>query len=138
MKLVELRCKNCGALLKENAEESEITCKYCQSKFKLDDEVQHVKYDDMEQSGYEFEKGRLRAQQEYNSNTTNNTISNMNPIVEFIIIFFFGSLGVHKFMKGQIGMGILYLFTGGIFGIGWLIDIIKAAINLSNKNTASN
>ena len=30
----------------------------------------------------------------------------------------------HKFYEGKFGMGILYLFTGGLFGIGWIIDII--------------
>ena len=31
----------------------------------------------------------------------------------------------HKFYEGKIGMGILYLFTCGLFGIGWLIDVIS-------------
>lgn len=30
----------------------------------------------------------------------------------------------HKFYEGKIGMGIIYLFTFGLFGIGWIIDII--------------
>ncbi|MFW5671069.1 MAG: TM2 domain-containing protein, partial [Acetivibrio ethanolgignens] len=31
----------------------------------------------------------------------------------------------HKFYEGKIGMGILYLFTFGLFGIGLFIDIIS-------------
>ena len=31
----------------------------------------------------------------------------------------------HKFYEGKIGMGFLYLFTAGLFGIGWIIDIIS-------------
>ena len=68
MKLVELKCKNCGATLKVNPEENEITCRYCQTSFKLDDEIKHIKFDDMEQNGYEFEKGRIRAQEENKNN----------------------------------------------------------------------
>lgn len=30
----------------------------------------------------------------------------------------------HKFYEGKVGMGILYLCTGGFCGIGWVIDII--------------
>lgn len=70
MKLVELKCKNCGATLKVDPESEEITCKYCQTTFKLDDEVKHVKFDNMEQNGYEFEKGRIRAQQESKNYST--------------------------------------------------------------------
>lgn len=33
----------------------------------------------------------------------------------------------HKFYEGKIGMGILYLFTAGLCGIGWIIDIITLA-----------
>ena len=31
-------------------------------------------------------------------------------------------------------MGLIYLFTGGLFGVGWIIDIIK---ELTGKNTNS-
>jgi TM2 domain-containing membrane protein YozV len=39
-------------------------------------------------------------------------------------MLFLGSLGVHYFYVGRIGMGILWLLTGGLFGIGLLIDFI--------------
>lgn len=31
----------------------------------------------------------------------------------------------HKFYEGKVGMGVIYLFTCGLFGIGWVIDIIS-------------
>ncbi len=34
----------------------------------------------------------------------------------------------HKFYEGKVGMGILYLCTMGLFGIGWLIDLITLAM----------
>lgn len=45
--------------------------------------------------------------------------------VDFAICFFLGLYGVHKFKEKKIGMGILYLFTAGLFGFGWLYDCIK-------------
>jgi len=42
----------------------------------------------------------------------------------FFLCLFLGVFGVHKFYEERIGMGILYLFTAGLFGIGWLVDII--------------
>jgi len=43
--------------------------------------------------------------------------------VAYLLWFLLGPVGVHKFFLGKIGMGILYLFTGGIFLIGWIIDL---------------
>lgn len=130
--VIEKKCKNCGAELYEDSLKKELYCGYCGSTFKMND---GFKYDNMEQAGYDYEKGRMRARQEFvNSkfNVGENGQILVDPIVEFIIIFFFGTLGVHKFMKKEVGMGILYLFTGGLFGIGWLIDVIKSLSNLIN------
>ena len=44
--------------------------------------------------------------------------------VAFLLCFFLGTIGIHKFYEGKIGMGILYLFTFGLFGIGWFVDWI--------------
>jgi len=47
--------------------------------------------------------------------------------IAFILCFFVGVLGIHRFYVGKIGTGLLYLFTGGLFGIGWLVDLIMIA-----------
>lgn len=49
---------------------------------------------------------------------------------KFLVTLFLGWAGVHKFMEKKTGMGVLYLCTFGLFGIGWLIDIIISARNL--------
>ena len=58
-------------------------------------------------------------------------------IKEFLIVLFGGLFGVHKLMAGNIKMGILYLFTGGLFGIGWIVDIIKVLTGRSISNSNS-
>ncbi len=48
--------------------------------------------------------------------------SDKSRLVAFLLCFFLGFLGIHRFYVGKTGSGILYLCTGGIVGIGWLID----------------
>ncbi len=48
----------------------------------------------------------------------------------FIITLCLGYFGVHKFMKKDYKMGIIYFLTIGLFGIGWIIDTIVTGINL--------
>ena len=33
-----------------------------------------------------------------------------------------GVVGGHKYYEGKVGMGLLYTFTAGLGGIGWIID----------------
>ena len=47
-----------------------------------------------------------------------------NKWVAVLLCFFLGAIGAHKFYEGKIGMGILYIFTIGLFGIGVLVDFI--------------
>ena len=86
---MELKCKNCGASLKVNSELAFINCNYCVTNFKLDDEVKHVKIDDMELNGYEFEKGRIRAQRELLSVNRTSSESSIRVVDILIWIFFF-------------------------------------------------
>ena len=66
-----------------------------------------------------------------NTNVNSNTNANgfaggkpKNKWVAFCLCLFLGFAGAHKFYEGKIGTGILYLFTGGLIGIGWFIDCI--------------
>lgn len=48
----------------------------------------------------------------------------MSKTAAIVITVFLGGLGVHRFMAGKIGTGIIWLLTGGVFGIGWLYDLV--------------
>lgn len=47
-----------------------------------------------------------------------------NKWVAFLLCVFLGYLGIHKFYEGRILLGLLYLFTGGLFTIGVIIDAV--------------
>jgi restriction system protein len=55
------------------------------------------------------------------------SISPKSRWLALAICYFFGLFGGHYFYVGKTGRGILYLFTCGLFGIGWVIDLVRIA-----------
>lgn len=51
---------------------------------------------------------------------------------------FLGVSGIHRFLIGHVGMGILYLLTGGLCFIGTIVDVInhKSLAFEYNRNVA--
>ena len=103
-------CKHCGGKIPENA----VVCTLC---------------------GCQVEEIRKAEQPSIvinNSNTNTNSninaaalgIRTKNKWIAFFLCLFLGYLGAHKFYEGRIGMGIVYLLTVGLFGIGWFVDCI--------------
>jgi len=47
-----------------------------------------------------------------------------NKWVAFVLCLFLGLVGAHKFYEGKILVGVVYIFTAGLFFVGWIIDLI--------------
>lgn len=45
-----------------------------------------------------------------------------NKWVSLLLCVFLGFLGAHKFYEGRVLLGVVYIFTAGLFGIGLVID----------------
>ena len=63
-----------------------------------------------------------------NQNQNNAAMSGLKPKnkwISLLLCLFTGVIGGHKFYEGKIGMGILYIFTAGLFGIGVIIDFFS-------------
>lgn len=53
-----------------------------------------------------------------------------NKWVAFLLCFFLGVFGIHHFYTGRYIMGIVYLFTFGLGGIGVIVDLILIATGM--------
>lgn len=66
-----------------------------------------------------------------NPDTTITDISKKSKSTAIILccLGFFGLGGIHRFYAGKIGTGLIWLFTGGCFGIGTFVDLVSILIN---------
>ena len=57
-------------------------------------------------------------------------IDGLGWLVGLILTIFFDPLiqGINRILRGKLIIGILWIITGGIFGIGWLVDIVTMLI----------
>ena len=51
--------------------------------------------------------------------------SGKSKFVALVLCVLFGMVGAHYFYVGRFGMGVLYLFTAGFFGVGWVVDVFR-------------
>ena len=105
-------CKHCGAKIPEAA----VVCTHCGC------QVEEIKQS--EQPSIVINNANTNSNVNTNTNVGGYGRRPRNKWVAFILCLLLGFVGAHKFYEGRAGMGILYIFTGGLFGIGWLIDCI--------------
>lgn len=70
------------------------------------------------------------------ANYVTNT-SDKKRLPALLLCIFLGFFGAHQFYVGKIGKGLLYLFTGGLFGIGCLIDFFKILFGSFKDNVGA-
>lgn len=113
-----MKCSSCGA----PRDREDRYCPYCKVKFDpyatVNDNKQeiHIHY-------HQENRPEPRVQVEPIYVPMEKT-SHRSRLVALLLCIFFGIFGAHKFYLGKIGMGFLYLFTYGIFSIGWMIDLL--------------
>ena len=107
-------CKHCGAKIPEQA----VICTFCGG------QVEALQRERSEQPSVVINNSNSNTNINQNYNNGRGRGREKNKWVAFLLCFFLGYVGAHKFYEGRVGMGILYIFTMGLFGIGWLIDTI--------------
>lgn len=107
-------CKYCGEKIPEDA----VMCTHCGR------QVEQLK---SEQPQVVINNSNANTNMNTNINRNYGTYrgGEKNKWVALLLCIFLGYLGAHKFYEGKILLGIVYLCTFGLFGIGWVIDCIS-------------
>ena len=124
-------CPMCGAFMETNV------CEYCRYEIEVPEEEVQTESENEDRTIYIQPKIIINAQfaPDESEDTSEETyeerveiVSRKSRIIAFILCFLFGAFGFHQFYVGKIAWGVLYFFTLGIFGFGWLIDTILILI----------
>lgn len=143
MKIINMVCPNCGASLQVDADKNNLTCNYCGSNLLLDDGVQHIQYDNAEAAGYQFERGRQRAQAEarispdrqqatINPNKAQKKSKTWLWVLGWIFIFPV-PLTILMLRNKKLNKMIKY----GIIAVAWIIYLIIALAGRGVKDNSS-
>lgn len=108
-------------------QKTEKFCRHCGEKIAIDAVICTACGRQVEELKGEADKPNIVI----NNSNNNQNIAGVRPMarprnkwVAFALCLFLGVVGGHKFYEGKAGMGILYIFTLGLFGIGVLVDLI--------------
>lgn len=58
-------------------------------------------------------------------------------LVPLLLTICLGWMGAHWFISGRWGMGFIYFLTFGLFGIGWIVDIIRQLVAICRMSNVS-
>ena len=118
-------CSKCGAPVQDGK------CTYCGAEFPAETPQPVSNTGPANAPAYMPQAGATYVQQPIYINVQApvqySSSSPKSKVVAIILAVFFGYIGLHHFYVGKVGMGILYIFTCGLFCIGWIVDIIKIA-----------
>lgn len=130
-----MRCPSCGADV-DNA-----YCGYCGTKMPVERvETTTINAENVTVNNYygaqpqqdPFDTLRSAAYSAVDSVFDNATpVAGASPksrTIALLLRIFLGYFGAHRFYTGHCLIGVVYLFTIGVFGIGWIVDIALIAM----------
>ena len=127
----KLRCGGCKAsLTPQDSSVRFIICEYCRGTNKNPDFREPVVSPPVNNNPNIHQQHMNNQHMNSQNMAFTNASAKEQAIIKLVLCIFLGVFGAHHFYERRFGLGILYLFTGGLFGIGWLFDCIRLIINL--------
>lgn len=123
-----MRCPSCGANV------NGAFCEYCGTKMPIERvETQSIHAENVTVNNYYYREPQQRTRSmpmgsvgrtAGSSAGYDPTASQKSRAIALILCFFLGCFGAHRFYVGRYLMGVVYLFTFGLLGVGWLVDLV--------------
>lgn len=118
-----MQCKRCGAQVGIEYR----LCPYCHTEIEYPTPNHQQQPTIIVQNILGNDPSPMQSPYMYNQYNNYNMVSTRKQSTALILAIFLGWLGMERFYVGKAASGIMYLLTFGLFGIGWLIDIIMIA-----------
>ena len=127
-----MRCPYCGANV------NGAVCEYCDSVMPVERVepqsihaenvvVNNYYYQDAPESeGYANQDSSWQDSDPYDAYPP--YVSDRSRLVALLFCVFLGFFGAHRFYAGRYLMGVIYLLTAGLLGIGWIVDMVLIAL----------
>ena len=127
------KCPVCGAPMKNE------TCEYCGYVEKKAESVNQSANSSQQTVNPQIIINNNQSNYQQNNYQNNNAftppkVSPKSGLTALILCLLLGWFGIHRFYVGKSGTGILYLITGGLFGIGVFVDAFRILTNSFKDN----
>ena len=127
MKLIKMKCENCGATLEVNKDLDKINCKFCGAEILIDDEAAELR---------RVEEVKLQARKQNHEQTIKEKkdLEELNAVDNFkkgklskVLLIFAAICGIVTFSRGFSIAGVIALIQTALFIGSWLLgmEIIK-------------
>lgn len=150
MEIYKFKCRDCGSTKYVKLNDHTFKCIYCGSieeivnskkqvnktinqdtKLDLKEKTEHEQNQEdivIERVPHKNNEQKPNEESRPQSKKARSKLS--NATIKFLLCLFLGCFGIHRFVENKFISGFLYMFTAGLFYIGWAFDTIVCLVRL--------